>query len=127
MGARAGEGLKTINARISSEKERLVQILEKVDETRKKSAEKLIDRAAFMLVTLENMEERIKRDGLITKMQQGGQVIDRAHPLIEKHITMTKNYNATIRQLTDLLPQQTAFDTEAGKRLVNFVTEEKAG
>ena len=121
MGARAGEKLKTKNARKNSEIERLAQILEKVDENRKILAEKLIDRAAYMLVTMEDWERKIGSK-YITKMQQGDQVIDRAHPLLDKYIAMGKNYNATIQQLTNLLPQQTAFDTEAGKRLVDFAT-----
>ena len=120
MGTRAGEGLKTLNARIKSEKERLAEIFEKVDENRRKSAEKLIDRAAFMLISLENMEERIKRDGLIVKMKQGEQEIDRAHPLLEKHITMTKNYAAVCKQLEGQLPEPTTVAAEAAREMSRF-------
>jgi len=127
LGACAGEELKTKNARIKREVKILAKIFEKVEENRRKSAEKLIDRAAFMLILLEDMEEQIKREGLIVTMQQGDYTIERAHPLLEKHVAMAKNYAMVCKQLEGLLPEPTALETEAGKRLADFVAERKTG
>jgi hypothetical protein len=111
----------TKDARIKKEKARLAKIFKKLDENAKKIAEKLIDRAAFMLIALEDMEQAIKAEGPITKMSQGQYVIDRAHPLLSQYNAMAKIFAAICKQLYDLLPEPVASDTEEGKRLLEFV------
>ena len=59
-----------------------------------------------MLVSLEDMEEKINEDGLVVKMPQGSYTIERAHPLLQPYNAMVKNYNATLKQLNDLLPNE---------------------
>ena len=123
LGARADEELKTINARIKREKRRLAGIFEKVDENTKKSAEKLIDRAAFMLVSLEDMEGELKKSGPIAKMQQGEYSIERAHPLLPQYNAMAKIYAGICKQLKDLLPTQEA--SGAGGEIAAFIARKK--
>ena len=81
-----------INTRIKAEINRLTKIFKKIDKKRLKSAEKLIARAAFSLLLLEDMEGEIKRDGPVTKMQQREYAIDRAHPLIPQYTAVLKVY-----------------------------------
>ena len=120
----AREELKTINARIKREKRRLIEIFKKVDEKSRKSAEKLIDRAAFMLISLEDMEEKIKKDGQITTMQQGDYEIKRAHPLYTPYLSMAKIYVSVCGQLRSYLPPGELENEEA--RAVNaFACEGK--
>jgi hypothetical protein len=124
MGVNAREELKTINARIKRERKRLAGIFEKVDENQRKSAEKLIERAAFMLISLEDMEEELKTGGLMTKMQQGEYVIERAHPLLSPYNATAKNYAAVCRQLKELLPERAV--GEEGQEIARLIGEKKA-
>jgi hypothetical protein len=127
LGACAGEELKTKSARKSREVKRLKKIFQDVDKNRWKSAEKLAERAAFILVTLEDMEEEINGETLITEMQQGDYTITRAHPLLEKHIAMTKNYAMICKQLSDLLPEQKADATAEGREIMGFAASRRSG
>jgi len=108
-----------VNARIKAEINRLAKIFKKIDKKHLKSAEKLIARAAFSLVLLEDMEGEIKRDGPVTKMQQGEYAIERAHPLIPQYSAVLKIYAAICKQLNDLLPE--AQDMEAAKEITAFI------
>lgn len=86
-----------------------------------KLQKKLMERAAYMLVSLEDMEEKINEDGLVVKMPQGSYTIERAHPLLQPYNAMVKNYNATLKQLNDLLPNADA--EAAGQALMMFATK----
>jgi len=123
LGARVSERLKTINARKAAEVEQLAEIFENIAENRRKIAGNLIARAAHMHVAMEDMEARMDKDGQLKNMQQGNYKIKVAHPLFEKYNTMDKNYNATLKMLIDLLPQQTGINTEAGKRMLDYLTK----
>ena len=86
-----------------------------------KISEKLFERAAYMAVSLEDMEEKISEDGLLVEMPQGSYTIERAHPLLQQYNTMVKNYNATIKQLGEALPPAQA--EQAGQALMTFATK----
>ena len=74
-----------------------------------------------MLVSLEDMEAKINQDGLVVEMPQGSYKIERAHPLLQPYNAMVKNYNATIKQLSDLEPNSEA--DKAGQALMMFATK----
>jgi hypothetical protein len=116
--------LKTKNARIKREKRRLAGLFEKLPEDTQKSAEKLIERAAFMLISLEDMEETLKADGNVQKMPQGNYAIDRAHPLLSPYTAMAKNYAAICKQLAELLPERAK--SEEGEEIARLIGEKKA-
>lgn len=112
--------------KICSERDRLRKILEDVPSQQRELCERLIDRAAFMLVTLLEYEEIITREGIITEMSQGSYTIQRENPAAKGYNTMIKNYQAVIKQLTDLLPdKKDAAVEEAGERLKEFVRRGK--
>lgn len=116
----------TRDGKISSERDRLRKILEDVPSQQRELCERLIDRAAFMLVTLLEYEEIITREGIITEMSQGSYTIQRENPAAKGYNTMIKNYQAVIKQLTDLLPdKKDAAVEEAGERLREFVRKGK--
>lgn len=116
----------TRDGKICSERDRLRKILEDVPSQQRELCEKLIDRAAFMLVTLLEYEEIITREGIITEMSQGSYTIQRENPAAKGYNTMIKNYQAVIKQLTDLLPdKKDAAVEEAGERLKEFVRKGK--
>ena len=85
--------------RIKTEKNKLNRIFKNIDEKRRKTVERLIDNAAFMAATLEDLQEDINQNG---ENQWG----TKKSPEVEVYNTMLKNYTSVIRQLTDLLPPE---------------------
>jgi hypothetical protein len=111
----------TLNARIKKEQRRIAKLYKNLTKDRLEITKKLIERAAYMLVSLEEMEEKIASDGLVVEMPQGQYTIERAHPLLQQYNAMVKNYNATIKQLNESLPPVEA--EQAGQALMMFATK----
>ena len=59
----------------------------------------LIDRAAFLRVELEHMEQQLQEDGVLDFFTQGLQTMWREHPLSKVHVQYTKNYKDVITKL----------------------------
>lgn len=65
----------------------------------------LINNAAFMTITLEDLQLAINKDGGISKYQNGeNQFGTKKSPEVEIYNTMIKNLASIIKQLTDLTP-----------------------
>lgn len=111
----------TLNARQKKEMARLKRLYKNLPKDTLEISKKLIERAVYMLISLEDMEAQIESDGLVVTMPQGAYDIKRAHPLLQPYNAMVKNYNATIKQLNDLLPSTDA--EVAGQALLSFVTK----
>lgn len=98
---------KLKDGRISKEKKRLSGIFTKIEAKAKKAVSELISNAAFIGVTLQDLQEDINHDGTMTKYQNGeNQWGTKKNPDIDTYNTMIKNYAAIIKQLTDLLPKE---------------------
>lgn len=111
----------TLYTRQKKEYNRIKKIYKNLPKEQLEIAKKLIERAAYMLVSLEEMEAKITEDGLVVTMPQGNYEIERAHPLLQPYNAMVKNYNATIKQLNDISPNS---ETErAGQALMMFATK----
>ncbi len=63
----------------------------------------LLEEAEFMKTTLEELKQNINENGVVTKMCQGEYYIDRANPSLSQYNSLVKNYNSTIKQISDLL------------------------
>ena len=111
----------TLYMRQKKEQNRIKKIYKNLPKERLELAKKLIERAAYMLVSLEDMEAKISEDGLVVRMPQGSYEIERAHPLLQPYNAMVKNYNATIKQLNEMLPNGDA--EKAGQALMMFATK----
>lgn len=73
----------------------------------KKFNEPLMRRAAFMRITLEDLEEVINRDGPVCEYQNGeNQWGTKKSPEIEIYNTMAKNYAAVMKQLVSFIPEE---------------------
>jgi len=74
-------------------------------------ANNLIQRIAFMHVTLEDLEEDIKANGTfewsITRPRKL-----RERPVVKTYNALIKNYTSAIKQLLDRLPSQKADEAE---------------
>mgnify|MGYP001382672664 CR=1 FL=1 len=91
--------------RISTEKAKIKRQFAKLEARTKKIVESLIDNAAFMVVTLQDLQETINREGAVSTYQNGeNQWGTKKSPEVEIYNAMIKNHMAIMKQLTDLLP-----------------------
>lgn len=93
--------------RISVEIKRLDSIFGKIEEKIRKSIHSLIENAAFMAITLEDLQATINRDGTTDKYQNGeNQYGIKKSAAVEVYNTMIKNHMGIMKQLTDLIPKE---------------------
>ena len=93
--------------RISREYKLLYETYKELPKNRMRLARKLIVRAAFMAVTLGDLEVKISAEGCTSEYQNGeNQWGTKKSPEIDVYNTMVKNYAAVIKQLADMLPEE---------------------
>lgn len=103
----AKKPVKTRAERITDEKERLEKIYSDIDDKKQGTVQGLIQRAAYMRVSLEDMEADIDLNGFTEKFSQGTQEpYDRKRPIADLYNTMNASYQKAINQLTGLLPKE---------------------
>jgi hypothetical protein len=96
---------KTKEQRTKSEKTRLKGIFKDLDENKKKLVTPLIEKAAFMSIELDDLQEMIEQEGWTCEYKNGeNQYGTKKSPEAETYIALSKNYAAVIKQLTDLVP-----------------------
>lgn len=91
--------------RIKAEIQKLRKIFKNIPEDKNRIVEKLIDNAAFMAATLEDLQDTMNENGYVSTYQNGeNQWGTKKSPEADLYNTMIKNYSSVIKQLTDLLP-----------------------
>lgn len=90
---------KTIKIDLKSVK----KTLKEMDSNKGKLGLSLLEEAEFMKKTLEELKKNINTNGVITEMCQGDYSIERANPALNQYNSLIKNFNSTIKQITDLL------------------------
>ena len=91
--------------RIKKERARLMRIFADLDENKKKTCEALIDRAAFITISLQDLEEQLNTTGWVEMYQNGeNQYGMKKAAAADVHISLTKNLNAIMKQLLELVP-----------------------
>ena len=107
---------------IAAETEKLEAIFEDISEEKQKVAKRLIERVAFMTITLQILEDDIKTKGPTYLFKQGSQEMYVENPAQKSYNTMINRYTAAYGKLFDLLPKEVAneeddgFDAFIGKR-----------
>lgn len=97
---------KTKENRIKDEAKRLTDLFADADENKLATALPLIQRAAFMTVHLEDLEEEINREGWTEEYRNGqAQSGKKKSAAADAHISLTKNLTAITKQLLELVPQ----------------------
>jgi len=101
---------------VKKEISRLKKIFKDLGKEKWDTVFSLIKNAAFMTVTLEDLQETINREGAVSEYQNGeNQWGTKKSPEVEIYNTMIKNHMTIIKQLTDLLPKAPAKqDTDDG-------------
>lgn len=113
--------------RIRKEKNRLSRNYKELADNKKRIAQGLIERAAFMRVELEDLEADLLQNGWTEPFKQGDkqEPYDRARPQGQSYQQLNANYQKIIKQLNDMLP---AAETKPKKddamaEFVNFISE----
>jgi hypothetical protein len=94
--------------RIKKEERRLRRIYKKIDKDNKAIIDGLIQRAAYMRVTLEDYEVDLDEKGYVELFSQSEKTdpYERERPVARLYNTMNKNYQSIIKQLSDLVPKR---------------------
>lgn len=93
------------STRISREKARLSELFKDLEPNKLQTCQALIDRAAFITINLEDLEEELNETGWVEEYQNGrNQCGLKKSAAAEVHISLTKNLNAIVKQLLELVP-----------------------
>ena len=97
----------TKKTKISKENKRLRERYQSLPTDTLDIIDGLIDRAAYMRVTIDEMEEDIDTKGRVEMFSQSEyqEPYERERPVVKQYIQMSKNYQSIIRQLDDKLPK----------------------
>ena len=98
---------------------RFKKIFKDIEPKKLEMNDDLIKNVAFMSVTLNKLQDEINQKGVVEKFEQGKQNFMRENPALKSYNTTIKNYTSAIKQLCDLLPEQSKKD--AGENLLKFV------
>jgi len=96
--------------RIKKEIKKLNKLFENIASNKKSLIENLINQSAWLSVTIAELEESINEDGLLEVFEQGIQKFQRENSNTKTIISLQKNYLAIIKQLNELLPEETEQD-----------------
>lgn len=92
---------------VKKEIRRLKSIFKDLDDGKRKLVTPLIEKAAFMSVELDYLQEAIKEKGWTSEYKNGNnQYGTKKSPEAETYISLSKNYTTVVKQLTDLVPEQ---------------------
>ena len=105
---------KKQNELIEAEREKLASLFSEISDDQQKVAARLIERIAFMTITLEILEDDIKRKGPTYKFQQGNQKMYVENPSQKSYNTMINRYTAACKELFNLLPKSNQKDDGDG-------------
>lgn len=93
--------------RIRKETKRLKDIFKDLEPNKLKAVDTLIARAAFITVSLEDLEVELNETGWTEVYTNGrNQEGVKKAAAAEAHISLTKNLNAIMKQLLDLVPAE---------------------
>lgn len=93
--------------RIDTERKRLNTLFKNIDKRKKNVVQGLVERAAFMRVSLSDLEDDINENGFIEMFSQGSQdPYQRKRPAADQYNTMITAYAKVVKQLSDLLPKE---------------------
>lgn len=114
---------KTKHERINDEIKRLKRIFTKIEAKEKKVIEGLIQRAAYMRVTLEDYEVDLDENGYVEMFSQSEKTppYERERPVARLYNTMNGNYQKIMKQLSNYIEKQPPIPKEEGDGFDDFV------
>ncbi len=95
----------TKESRIRAERKRILELFKGADQNKLDLAKSLIDRAAYITVTLEDLEAELSANGWTEAYQNGREQAGvKRSASADVHISLTKNLTAIVKQLGELVP-----------------------
>lgn len=92
--------------------------LDTIPENKKIFAEKLYKRVKFMDKTLDDLQKTIKKEGPVIETKNGnGFTVLTENPAQKSYTSMMGKYNASVKNLLDLIPNDARVDDE----LMSFI------
>jgi hypothetical protein len=98
--------IKTQDELIAAEIEKWNSTLSKMPANKKEAAAVLVERVAFMTVTLRILEEDIKAKGPTYRFVNGSQKMHVENPSQKSYNTMINRYTATCDKLLAMVPNE---------------------
>ena len=96
---------KKKSTRVDDEKNRLLALFNGLDHNKLEVCQALIDRAAYITVSLQDLEDQLNETGWVEPYQNGeNQSGMKKAAAADVHISLTKNLNAITKQLLELVP-----------------------
>lgn len=113
---------------IKAELTKLKKVFADIPDNKKQLCEKLIQNAAFMSATLDELQEIINEQGPVIVAKNGnGFDITQEHPAQKSYVAMIAKYTTVMNQLSSLLPDSKSDGiAKAGENLAAFVAKGKA-
>ena len=110
--------------KIKAEERKLLQLFKDIPEKKREVAKRIIKKAAYQCVMLDELQEDIFKNGTYEMFQQGEKQTpyERQRPIVGTYTSMTSSYQKYMKQLTDLLPKETA---AAGDGFEDFINDRK--
>jgi len=100
----------------------LSEVFSDLSSNTKSTIQPLIKKAAFMSVTLDDLQDAINEKGVIEEYHNGAnQTGFKKSVEVDVYNTMIKNYHAIMKQLIDLLPNK-AENYVAGESIKDFLS-----
>ncbi|WP_019243655.1 MULTISPECIES: hypothetical protein [Bacillus] len=90
---------------IKKEIKRLNDLFKDLEENKKSAVEGLIQEAAFMRATLNELKDDINKNGPIDEMEQGEYSILRASPAVTTYNAMIQRYTTVMKEIIGLFPK----------------------
>lgn len=91
--------------RVTREKARLLELFKDLEPNKLQTCMALIERAAFITVSLQDLEEQLNETGWVEYYKNGEtQSGWKKAAAADCHISLTKNLNTIIKQLLELVP-----------------------
>lgn len=98
----------------------LKSIFKDIDKDKLSFVDKLIEQVAFMKTTLLELNDEINTNGTLESYTSGqGEVLRRESASSKVYNTMIKNYNSTMKQLIDFIPEKEVEETK--DELLEFI------
>lgn len=98
---------ETKETRINNELTRIIDRFKDADENKKAIVMPMIQNAAFMKVTLEDLQEIINQEGVTDVYQNGAnQHGIKQSATLQSYNSLIKNYTAVIKALTKIVPME---------------------
>ena len=115
---------KSKSNRIQEELDRINSFFDGVDKYQRANVAPLIQNAAFMKVTLEDLQEIINSEGVTEVYQNGAnQKGIKQSATLQSYNSLIKNYTAVIKTLSNILPEEMILDNWFSPRKNSYAEE----